>query len=202
MPRAIARVGYNRGMETPLETLWQQFSARLRAFILRRVEDEAVAEDLLQEVFLRIHTRMGGLHDSQRLEAWVFQITRNAIIDHYRSRRPWATISEDVAVEDELLPEPDAAGEIAGSLREMAQALPEPYRQALILTEFNGLSQKELADRLGISLSGAKSRVQRARQKIKDELLNCCHFEFDRYGRVVEFWEHCCCCAGEGCEEG
>ena len=156
-----------------------------------------VADDVLQDVFLRIHTRMVTLQDSECLEAWIYQIARNAIIDYYR--RPDRTIAID-----ELLPapepessEPDAADEIAASLREMTAALPEPYREALSLTEFDGLSQQQLADRLGITLSGAKSRVQRARQKIKDALLTCCHFEFDRYGRVVDYWEHCCCCTGE-----
>jgi RNA polymerase sigma-70 factor (ECF subfamily) len=106
-------------------------------------------------------------------------------------------IPETLPAEDEVI-EPDAADILASSMREMVEALPDPYRQALLLTEYEGLTQAELAERLGISLSGAKSRVQRARQKIKDELLACCHFEFDRYGRVIDYWEHCCCCAGEG----
>jgi RNA polymerase sigma-70 factor (ECF subfamily) len=177
-----------------IEQLWSDFSARLGAFIRSRVEDEAAAQDLLQEVFLRIHTRMATLRDSERIESWVYQIARHAIIDHYRARRSLGPIPETVHDPEELFQEPDSADEIAASLRDMVAALPEPYREALVLTEFQGLSQQELANRLGISLSGAKSRVQRARQKIKDELLTCCHFEFDRYGRIVDYWEHCCCC--------
>lgn len=180
-------------MLPPLESIWETFHDRLRGFILKRVSDEAVADDILQDVFLKIHLHMRTLQDSQRLEAWVYQIARNAIIDHYR--RPHPTTAIDEALPAPTPPEPDAADEIAGSLREMVTSLPAPYREALLLTEFEGLSQQQLADRLGISLSGAKSRVQRARQKIKDDLLTCCHFEFDRYGRVVEYWEHCCCCA-------
>jgi RNA polymerase sigma-70 factor, ECF subfamily len=76
----------------------------------------------------------------------------------------------------------------------MVNELPEPYRQALLLTEYQGLNQKQMAERLGISVSGAKSRVQRAREKLRDMLLNCCHFEFDRRGRIVDYYEHCCCC--------
>lgn len=168
----------------------------MQRFIRSRVEDEAAAEDILQEVFLRIHTRMDTLTDPNRLESWVFQIARNAVIDHYRRRRELEEIPETVPAEDELV-EPDAADDLASSMRGMVDELPEPYRQALILTEYEGLTQAELAERLGISLSGAKSRVQRARQRIKDELLACCHFELDRYGRVIDYWEHCCCCAGE-----
>ena len=188
---------YNLSMDAGLEAIWESFHERLRLFILNRVGDENVADDILQDVFLRIHTRMFTLRDNDRLDAWVYQIARNAIVDYYR--RP----DKPVAL-DEMLPapepestEPDAADEIASSLREMTASLPEPYREALSLTEFEGLSQQQLADHLGISLSGAKSRVQRARQKIKDALLTCCHFEFDRYGRVVDYWEHCCCCTGE-----
>jgi hypothetical protein len=83
---------------------------------------------------------------------------------------------------------------LALSLHELIDQLPEPYRQALILTEYQGLSQKQLAERIGISLSGAKSRVQRAREKLRDMLLRCCHFEFDRRGHIVDYYQRCCCC--------
>jgi RNA polymerase sigma-70 factor (ECF subfamily) len=181
-------------MYPSLEILWNDFGARLKAFIRSRVEDEAAADDLLQEVFLRIHTRMATLQDSDRLESWMYQIARHAVIDHYRSRKNLLGLSDALPDPGELFPEPDAADQLAQSMRGMVDDLPEPYRQALVLTEYEGLSQQALADRLGISLSGAKSRVQRARQKIKDSLLTCCHFEFDRYGRVVDYWQHCCCC--------
>lgn len=184
-------------MTESFDHIWSHFSQRLCKFIRSRVEDDATAEDILQEVFLRIHTHMHTLSDTSRLESWVYQITRNAIIDHYRRRRDTGEIPDTLPAEDGLV-EPDAADILAASMGEMIDALPEPYRQALILTEYHGLSQAELAEQMGISLSGAKSRVQRARQKIKDELLSCCHFEFDRYGRVIDYWAHCCCCAGEG----
>jgi len=183
-------------MQINLEPIWEQFHSRLLKFIRSRVEDDAAADDIIQNVFLRIHTNMESLSDSNRLESWIFQIARNAIIDHYRRRRDLVEISETTPADDDFI-EPDAAEILASSMRSMVDELPEPYRQALILTEYDGLTQAELAERLGISLSGAKSRVQRARQRIKDELLACCHFEFDRYGRVVDYWEHCCCCAGE-----
>lgn len=183
-------------MQINLEPIWEQFHSRLQKFIRSRVEDDATADDIVQTVFLRIHTNMESLSDSNRLESWVFQIARNAIIDHYRRRRDLVEISETTPADDDFI-EPDAAENLASSMRSMVEELPEPYRQALILTEYEGLTQAEMAERLGISLSGAKSRVQRARQRIKDELLACCHFEFDRYGRVIDYWEHCCCCASE-----
>ena len=185
-------------METNIETVWEALHHRLRNFILKRVNDENIADDILQDVFLKIHLQMRSLRDADRLEAWVYQIARNAIIDHYRHPNPIVELNEDLSAPELEAPEPNAADEIAASLREMAEALPEPYREALLLTEFQGMSQQQLADRQGLSLSGAKTRVQRARQKIKAALLSCCHFEFDRYGRIVDYWDNCCCC-NPGC---
>jgi RNA polymerase sigma-70 factor (ECF subfamily) len=92
------------------------------------------------------------------------------------------------------LPEEDPEAVLALSLKEMVDELPESYRQALILTDYQGMSQKQLAESLGMSLSGAKSRVQRARDKLRDMLLSCCHFEFDRRGRIVDYYQRCCGC--------
>jgi len=176
-----------------LETIWDQYSAQLLAFIRSRVADECEAEDLLQEVFLRIHLNLCCLQDLSKLESWVYQITRNAIIDYYRSRRDTFELRETLPAESDF-DEEDAESELAPSLKELINELPAAYREALILTEYQGLSQKELAQRAGISLPGAKSRVQRARQMIRDMLLNCCHFELDRRGRIIDYHELCCCC--------
>lgn len=179
-----------------IESLYRRFHDNLKRFILHRVSDEAAAEDLLQEVFLRIHSRIDSLVDSSRVESWVFQIARNLIIDYYRSKKETEQIDESaLSVEPE--PEADASEHLAPAIREFINELPEPYREALILTEFEGISQKELAERLGLSFSGAKSRVQRARATLKDMLMRCCHFEFDRYGTIIDYHEISCSCCRE-----
>jgi RNA polymerase sigma-70 factor, ECF subfamily len=176
-----------------LEPIWERYSARLLTFIRSRVDDPAEAEDILQEVFLRIHRNLCCLPQPGKLEPWVYQITRNLIIDHYRRRKPGLVIPESLPAEPDL-PEDDPQAVLALSLNEMVAQLPEKYRQALVLAEYQGLSQKELSERLGISYSGARSRVQRARQKLVDLLLACCHFELDRRGRIMEYYPRCCCC--------
>ncbi len=180
-------------MDDNVELLWDQYSQRLKAFIRGRVENEADAEDILQEVFVRVHRHLCCQPEWDKPESWFYQIARNLIIDHYRRRRETAELPESLPAEPEL-PEEDPEAALALSLREMVDELPEAYRQALILTEYQGLSQKQLAESLGISLSGAKSRVQRARDKLRDMLLSCCHFEFDRRGRIVDYYARCCCC--------
>jgi RNA polymerase sigma-70 factor (ECF subfamily) len=88
----------------------------------------------------------------------------------------------------------DPLASLAFSLREMVDELPEPYREALLLTDYEGMGQAELARRAGISLSAAKSRVQRAREKLKALLLECCHFELDRLGGIIHYEERCASC--------
>jgi RNA polymerase sigma-70 factor (ECF subfamily) len=176
-----------------LELLWDQYSTRLRAFIRSRVWDDAEAEDILQEVFIRIHRHLCCQPEWNKPKSWIYQIARNLIIDHYRRRRETVELPESLPAEPDL-PEKDPEAVLALSLKEMIDGLPEHYRQALLLTEYQGLSQKQLAERLGISLSGAKSRVQRARERLRDMLLRCCHFEFDRRGRIVDYYQRCCCC--------
>jgi RNA polymerase sigma-70 factor (ECF subfamily) len=181
--------------DVSFETLYEQLHQRLFRFVASRVDDSAEAEDIVQEVFLRIHTHLESVREMERLEAWIFQVARNSLIDAYRRKRRVEPLV-DYPVEDDHS-EPDASEELIPYLREIVQGLPEPYREALILTEYQGLSQVEMASRLGISLSGAKSRVQRARQKVKEIMLACCHIEFDRRGLI------CCyraCCPS--CEVG
>jgi RNA polymerase sigma-70 factor, ECF subfamily len=177
-----------------LQEIWDRYCCRLLAFIQKRVSDHHDAEDLLQEAFIRIHGGLCCLREWSKLEAWMYQVTRNLIIDYYRRRKPVVEIPETVAAEEAPLEE-DPAARIAVSLKDMVSELPEPYRQALVLTEYQGLSQKELAEAQHISLSGAKSRVQRARARLRDMLLACCHFELDRRGRIIDYHRRCCSCA-------
>ena len=172
-----------------VDQVWDNFTTQLRRFIAGRVRNELDAEDILQEVFIKIHRGIDRLEDQSKLQAWVYQITRNAIIDYYRK-------SDDAVEATSELPDvlaeesgnEEVESEVAAWLRPMMEELPEKYREALQLTDIQGLTQKELAERLNISLSGAKSRVQRAREKLKDVLLECCHVEVDRRGKVVD-WE-------------
>jgi RNA polymerase sigma-70 factor (ECF subfamily) len=183
-------------MVEPVELLWDQYSRRLKAFIRSRVNDDADAEDILQETFIRIHRALCCQEDWDRPEAWIYQIARNLIIDHYRRRRELSEIPENLPAEPDM-PEHDPQAELALSLKETLAELPQPYRQALVMTEYEGLSQKEMAERLGISLSGAKSRVQRAREMLRGLLLSCCHFELDRRGRIMDYYERCSCCCSQ-----
>ena len=170
-------------MNATVEHIWHAFAEKLGQFIRSRVSDRAAAEDILQDVFVKIQNRLGQLQDPAKLQGWIYLIARNAIIDHYRTRK------ETVEVPDNLPAEPDGddgeVEELKAAFRRMIYSLPDPYREAVVLSELDGLTQVELARRLGISLSAAKSRVQRGRRQLKDMLHECCAFEFDRRGQVI-----------------
>jgi RNA polymerase sigma-70 factor, ECF subfamily len=186
-------------MSMTTEQVWEAFHVPLLHFIRKHISDETMAEDILQDVFLKIHRNVETLKKVKNLESWVYRITRHAIIDHYRSKQaPMITLDTVEVLElSEDLPDDDIISELFPAVRAMVQSLPELDRQALVLTEFQGLSQKEYSERLGISFSGAKSRVQRARGKLKQQLLDCCHFELDRRGHVINYQPHCQRCLSE-----
>jgi RNA polymerase sigma-70 factor (ECF subfamily) len=180
-------------MTVSLETVYRDFDSGLRKFIRRRINDKDASEDILQEVYIKIHDNIGNLRDTKRLSFWIYQITRNAIIDQYRRDRPGAKLTEDLTAPQ--IEEPDLYAELASSVRGMLDCLPADYRQALLLADLQGMKQNEVARHLGLSLSGAKSRIQRARQKLKQAFLDCCHFEFDHNGRLMDFQSNCDRCA-------
>ncbi|HVG23037.1 MAG TPA: RNA polymerase sigma factor SigZ [Thermoanaerobaculia bacterium] len=140
-------------------------------FVHSRVRDHAAAEDIVQDVLLRALERQSQLRDETKLAPWLYQMTRNAVADHHRGARPFEELPEELIAPE---PERNALDELASCLTPLIGRLPEAYRQAFELSEVQGLTQQETAQRLGISLSGAKSRVQRARTKLRELLMTCC----------------------------
>jgi RNA polymerase sigma-70 factor (ECF subfamily) len=158
-------------MKVTVEHIWHEFAEKLGQFICSKVADPASAEDFLQDIFVRIQNRLGQLRYPAKLQGWLFLIARNAIIDHYRTRKETVEVPESLA--DEAKEDDHELMELKAAFRRMIYSLPEPYREALLLTEFDGLTQQELSQRVGISLSGAKSRVQRGREQLKQMLEKC-----------------------------
>lgn len=176
---------------TPIQDHWVELGDRLRRFIGSRIRDPATAGDLTQDVLVKVQERLGDLLPDEKLPAWVFAVARNAVIDHYRSRavRDHADVADvqPVAAEDDEKDQRDAAHGLASCLSRMVELLPEPYREAMKLADLQGLSQQEVADRTGVSLSGAKSRVQRARQMLREMIEDCCKVERDGRGNIFDF---------------
>jgi RNA polymerase sigma-70 factor, ECF subfamily len=177
-------------------SLWAEFHRPLRAFLARRTRREADVDDLLQEIFVRIHRRIESLERADRLDAWIFQIARNALVDFERGRATRLERSPEQGSPGEaaLDPEEPQPSELAGCLGGMVGALPGPYEEAIRLTELEGLSVAQAAERAGVSRSAMKSRVRRGRARLKELLLGCCHVEVDARGGVMDYHSRCSSC--------
>lgn len=185
-----------------IENIWYEFSTDLHRYIRSRVPDDMSADDVLQEVFLKIHAGIGKLRDVKKLQSWIFRIANNAVIDFYRERRmKLQPLPEDLPMMDNA-GEKTPAQQLSRGLERMIDALPEKYRAPIKLYVFEGFTQAKIAEHFNISLSGAKSRVQRGRKLLKEMFERCCHFEFDQRGTIIDYHPIECCCCGENCENG
>ncbi len=182
-------------MDRDTTRLWEEFSGRLRAYLRRHLRSSADVDDVLQDVFVRVHRHAARLDREAHLSGWLFAVTRSALVDFQRRRgKPISALAPE---EGDVEAEPAVHAEIAAELRELVDSLPEGYAQAVALVDLDGRSLKEAADILGLTISGAKSRVQRGRRLLRDALLRCCHFVVDRYGTILEAQPACCCCPEE-----
>lgn len=191
-----------------LELPWQELHGNLRAFIGRRVRNQADVDDLVQRVLLQIVAGLGSLRQVERLHAWVYRMARNVIADYYRSpavRRERASGDAlEIASANEfaasmLIEEDDrvALRELAACLRPMLRQLSPAYQDAIRMADLEGLTQMEAARRAGISVPGMKSRVQRARQQLRTIVEECCRVDLDPRGAITSFAsrrsEQCAC---------
>lgn len=185
------------GQSINTEILWQQFSDQVQRFIRSKVSDDEQAKDILQDIFLRIHQGIHKLEHEDRVQSWIFGITRRALADHYRRKerdkeRPVGDEFEE-GIEDPVLDLNDFDGlhnvheEVLSWLIPMIDELPKKYGKPLKMADVEGKTQQEIADHFELSLSGAKSRIQRARQKLGAVLAACCEVEFGKEGRAVAY---------------
>ncbi len=166
--------------------MWDDFNRPIWRFVRARVDSDADADDVVQDVFERVHTRQTQLREDERVAGWIFRIASNAVYDHHRGVSAAEVPAENLRL---VAPAPvteDASAEelLAQCVRPFLDRLEEPYRSALRMTELEGMTQAEAADAEGISVSGMKSRVQRGRAYLRGELEACCHIELDARNRV------------------
>ncbi|MEP1152439.1 MAG: RNA polymerase sigma factor SigZ [Balneola sp.] len=154
--------------------IWNQFSDQIYAFILSRVNDEDIAKDILQEVFIKIHTKLETLNDKSSLSSWLFTVTRNTIFDYYRSKKSRQKEQTLIQNNAHLFDDDDINVFCETCLHLFVEELPEKYREAILATDLGDLSQKEYAERIGTSYSGLKSRVQRGRAQLNEHFKKCC----------------------------
>lgn len=169
--------------------LWNEMNDRLIHFVNQKVNDMELAKDIVQDVFIKVFSNITNLKNKGKIVPWIYQITRNEVTNYFRNQK-YETSSDDLP-EKEILDE-NLTSQFSQCIIPMIESLPEKYSEALKLTEIDKLSQKELAERLNISYSGAKSRVQRGREMLKSNLQSCCIINTDKYGDVIDYKVRIC----------
>jgi len=164
---------------------WQQHKAQLRQYIATRLDDTDIIDDILQEVYIKASQSLQQLKVRGSMKSWLYRITHNLIMDHYRTRKNFDELNDNLVAEP-LSPIEESHQSLAKCIIPLIQELPEQYQLPLKMAELENKSQQEIANRLGISLSGAKSRVQRGRKKLREIMLSHCDLEITKAG-VADF---------------
>jgi len=183
-----------------IESIWTNVYGKLFGFISKHVINKDDVNDIIQDTFLKVKTNIDSLRNPAKVESWIFQIARNTINDFFREKKKLFEAEEntkEVSIEPNAFAEEDIKikiqtqefSEYAGFI---VSELPEKYRNAVYMADIEGLSLKEVSEELNISVSGAKSRVQRGRKMIKEIILKCCEVNTDKYGNIVDYEPHNC----------
>lgn len=173
-------------MKTEINTIWIDLNEELYQFILKKIKDEQTSKDIHQEVFLKVQTKIHQLKHTSKLTSWVYQIARNSIIDYYRKKE-----NKNISINDLDIPETEANNfdytNLTNCINQKIENLSAKHKEAIILTSFKNYSQKELSEHLKISYSGTKSRVQKAKKILKENILDCQNVESDSTGKLLGF---------------
>lgn len=180
-----------------IENIWKQFHQQLLGFIASKVNDQAMAEDILQDVFIKVLNNIDSLSAADKLQPWLYQICRHAIVDYYRSKRPNSSSDE---LEQLHAPEVDWAAayseqQLNRCINTLIQDLPAHVSNILIDSELQQLKQQQIADKYKLSLPAVKSRIKRGREQLKTKLQACCNFTFAVKGMDTECKNQCGCSA-------
>ena len=168
--------------------IYAAFHQELLGYLKSKVRSREDAEDILQNVFVKISSSINQLNDEVKVKNWIFTITKNAIIDYYRgnaSKRKAAIVEEiDENIIDNADPDPTKG--LDQCMNTMIGLLPDEYRDIIMDSEIKGTKQKELADHYGMAYPSMRSRVQRGRERLKQLLFNCCDIRTDQQGNIME----------------
>ena len=161
--------------------VWETYHQDIRQFLLSRVKNEAIADDVLQDTFIKIHTKLESLQDEKKLKSWVFTIARNTMLDYFRTNK-LSTDFQEYNVQDEEAPKNHDEKDC---LYGIIKRLPKKYRDPLFLADIKGKKQAEVANQLKLPIPTAKSRIQRARKLIAQGYMECCDFKMNQKGHLV-----------------
>ncbi len=166
-----------------ISEVWLEYKDALRNYILKIIKDEDTANGLSHEVLMKVYSSCCSGRNIQNVRSWLFQIAYNTCMDYFRRQSKKTDIKTEIhATEEDLIYK--EAGEF---IEPLIKLLPEKYAQPLEMSDLKGMKQQEVADKLGLSLTATKSRIQRARNLLKEQITECIHVEVDKKGNLMAF---------------
>lgn len=168
--------------------LWDEFNVKLYNYIKSKVSTTHDAEDILQDVFVKIYKNLDKLESKAAVSSWIYKITKHTIIDFYKKRKDLVVTPESLYdLEDDGDDADNMNDDIAACIRDMIFTLPEKYKAVYDMYENQSLKHKEISEALDISLSTSKVRLKRAKDMFRDKLIDCCDFSVDKYGNIIDY---------------
>ncbi len=170
--------------------IYDQYYGPVRKFILAYVKDEWVADDLIQETFIKVQKSLDAVKNPSKISAWIFRVAYNRCHDHFRQSKRSSlkerTIQQNIVTFEEALVQKELEQQQMGEcVQDKMDLLPPDYRTVLILSDIMAFSRREIAEILDISVSNVKVRLHRARKKFKAILEDHCRFEVDERSVLV-----------------
>ena len=161
--------------------IWTLYADDIKYFMLSKVKDVNIADDLLQDTFIKVHTKVSTLKDDDKLKSWLFSIAKYTVMDYFRQREiVYEMTDEDFIFEDQKLDHTEL-----DCLRGIVKRLPKKYRDPLFLSDIKGMKQAEVANQLHLPLATVKSQIQRGRKMIAQGFIDCCDFKVNDKGYLV-----------------
>lgn len=164
--------------------VWEEYKSSLLGYIKKRVTDDDDAKDILQDVLLKSYQYCSNGKTVLYLKSWLYKITQNTIIDYHKKNNKTTSFTLDIVEGNN---EKSIVGEASDYIKALLRLLPNDYATPLYMSDIDGMEQKIIAEKLGLTLSNTKSRIQRARVKLKERFLECCIVSFGESGEMISF---------------
>ena len=177
-----------------IEKAWINYQHQLLSFIRLKVVTDDDAEDILSDVFVKLSKAVGDKKVPDNISAWLYRVTKNSIVDYYRTKKNNEELPENISLPEE---EASVIKQLSHCMLPMIKALPESYQQPLMLSEIESKKYKEVATMLGLSLPAVKSRILRGREKLHRSILSCCTVQRNKAGEAVDYDEN----VGSSCND-
>lgn len=164
-----------------VSSLWIEYKSGLKYYILKKLKNEDLAEELSHEVLMKIYNSCCSGNEIKNIRSWMYQIAHNTVIDYLKKENKFTNEVTEIFEVDEN----NTYKEAEEFVKPLIKLLPDKYAIPLLLSDIEGINQKEVAKKMNLSLTATKSRIQRARNLLKNKIIECSNLEINEKGNPI-----------------